>query len=101
MTSDDRKDHCIEQLETCPRSKEYSDMDSTKNYERALNPEDISRFFVAHANAGDVDGLVAMYESKAVLACPDGQVAVGSKAIRGFSSELLVERPRFEPGEQQ
>ena len=76
-------------------------MDSTKNYERALNPEDLSRFFVARANAGDVDGLVALYESKAVLACPDGQVAVGSKAIRGFYSELLVERSRFEPGEQQ
>jgi ketosteroid isomerase-like protein len=53
------------------------------------------------ANAGDVEGLVALYESEAVLACPHGRVVVGSKTIRGFYSELLSEKPTFEPGEQQ
>jgi ketosteroid isomerase-like protein len=76
-------------------------MDRNTKYEPALNPEDLARLFVVRANAGDVEGIVALYESDAVLACPGGQVVVGSKAIRSFYSELLAERPRFEPGEQQ
>jgi ketosteroid isomerase-like protein len=76
-------------------------MESDGKYARAHNPEDLARFFVVRANAGDVEGLVALYESEAVLACPDGQLAVGSEAIRSFYSGLLAERPRFEAGEQQ
>ncbi|MFG3711592.1 hypothetical protein [Micromonospora sp. NPDC047730] len=30
--------------------------------EPPTHPEDLGRFFVAHANAGDIDGLVALYE---------------------------------------
>lgn len=43
-------------------------MDSRKTWEPALEPEDLARFFVVRANAGDVDGLVALYETDAVLA---------------------------------
>jgi len=53
--------------------------------------------FITRANAGDVDGLVALYESDAALACPGGQVAIGSEAIRRFYSTFLGDRPRLEP----
>ena len=67
----------------------------------ALDPEDLARFFVSRANAGDVEELVALYEPDAVLAGPEGRILVGTEAIRGFYAELLADRPRFEPGEQR
>ena len=42
------------------------------------------------ANAGDVDGLVALYESNATLACGDGEVVVGLDQIRKFFIEFLT-----------
>jgi ketosteroid isomerase-like protein len=69
--------------------------------ERALRPEDLSRLFVERANAGDVDGLVALYEPDAVLAFPPGEVTAGSRAIRQAYQRLLAGRPTFPAGEQQ
>jgi ketosteroid isomerase-like protein len=66
----------------------------------ALQPEDLSRLLVERANAGDVDGVVALYEPDAVLAVPDG-VAEGAARIRRFYTELLATRPSFVPGEQR
>jgi hypothetical protein len=40
--------------------------------EAALDPEDLPGFFVARANAGDVEGLVALYEPDTVLTGPEG-----------------------------
>jgi hypothetical protein len=34
--------------------------------ERALAPEDLDRLFLERANAGDVDGVVALYEADAL-----------------------------------
>jgi len=75
-------------------------MDSGNAREPALDPEDLARFLVSRANAGDVEGLVTLYEPDAVLAGAEGRVIVGTEAIRGFYAELLADRPRFEPGEQ-
>ena len=71
-----------------------------KQREAACNPEDLARFFMVRANAGDVEGLVSLYEPGAILACPDGQLAVGTDAIRRFYSRLLADRPTFQEGEQ-
>jgi ketosteroid isomerase-like protein len=66
--------------------------------ERAARPEDLSRLIVARLNARDINGLVALYESDAVLALPDGQVATGSDEIREAYERLLADRTTFEPG---
>jgi hypothetical protein len=52
--------------------------------ESATEPEDLSRFFVERANAGDVEGLVALYEREAVLALAlaTGEVARGMEACK-------------------
>lgn len=63
--------------------------------ERALEPEDLSRLFLERANAGDVEGVVALYEAGAVLAFAPGQVAVGTEAIRRVYAELLASPPAF------
>src|SRR5262249_4111271 len=69
--------------------------------ERATQPEDLSRLIVERLNAGDVDGLVALDEPDAVLALPDGQIAIGSEGIRRAYERLVGASPTFEPGTQQ
>jgi ketosteroid isomerase-like protein len=61
--------------------------------ERALAPEDLDRLFLERANAGDVDGVVALYEPTAVLALAPGRVAVGAEAIRRAYAALLAGPP--------
>jgi ketosteroid isomerase-like protein len=63
--------------------------------QRALQPEDLDRLFLERANAGDVDGVVALYELDAVLAVAPGRLAIGAQAIRLFYTELLAGPPRF------
>ncbi|MFC5184529.1 YybH family protein [Actinomadura harenae] len=68
---------------------------------RAARPEDLSRFIVERLNAGDVEGLVALYEPGAVLALPNGQVATGRAEIRQAYEHLVADKPTFAPGQQQ
>ena len=63
--------------------------------ERARRPEDLDRLFLERANAGDVDGVMALYEPQAVLAFLPGQLATGAAAIREVYAGLLAGRPRF------
>src|SRR5919201_4157032 len=76
-------------------------MGDHRERERATRPEDLSRLFVERANAGDVEGLVALYEHDAVVAFPPGEVTVGSQAIRQAYRRLLADRPTFPAGERQ
>jgi ketosteroid isomerase-like protein len=75
-------------------------MNEAHPHEPALEPEDLSRFFLERANAGDVDGLVALYEVDAVLAFSAGKIARGHAAIREAYAGLLANKPVFAPGQQ-
>jgi ketosteroid isomerase-like protein len=68
---------------------------------RALAPEDLERLFVERVNAGDVDGLVALFEPDAVLASPPATVASGSEAIRRVLHDLVASGVRLTLGDQQ
>ncbi len=68
-------------------------MSGDKHQEPAVQPDDLARFFVERANAGDVDGLVALYEPDAVLTFPPGHIAAGGQAIRAVYEKLLAGRP--------
>jgi ketosteroid isomerase-like protein len=65
----------------------------------ATEPDDLGRFFVERANAGDVEGLVALYEPDAVLAFPPGNVAVGSDAIRAVYRDFVAAGVQVTPGD--
>jgi NADPH:quinone reductase-like Zn-dependent oxidoreductase/ketosteroid isomerase-like protein len=67
--------------------------------ERASRPEDLARLFVERANAGDAEGLAALYEPGAVLAYPPGHVTVGRGAIRAVYQRFLTMAPHVEPEE--
>lgn len=76
-------------------------MSAEPRYEPATHPDQLARFLVQRANAGDVDGLVALYEPDAVLTFPPGNTAVGAEAIRAVYQTFLAGRPTLTGGEQQ
>jgi ketosteroid isomerase-like protein len=71
----------------------------TDHIEKAHTPEDLTRLFVERANAGDAEGLAALYETDAVMAYPPGDQTVGREAIRRLWEEILAKRPHFQPEE--
>lgn len=66
----------------------------------AKEPNDLEKFFVERANAGDVEGLVALYEPNAIVACGEGEVAIGLTQIREFFVKFLANRPQLDPSVQ-
>ena len=67
----------------------------TDTRERAQQPEDLARLFVERGNAGDAEGLAALYEPDAVVGFPPGQVTVGREAIRALYEQMLATKPVF------
>ena len=57
-------------------------------HEPAKRPEDLSDFFLERANAGDVEGVVALYEPEAVLAFPAGRRLVRARVSPTFGQVL-------------
>ncbi len=66
----------------------------------AKEPNDLEKFFVERANAGDAEGLVALYEANATLDCGDGERVVGADQIREFFINYLTSRPQLTPSVQ-
>jgi ketosteroid isomerase-like protein len=66
----------------------------------ATEPNDLGTYFIERANEGDVDGLVALYESNAVLAFPPGNLATGHAEIRKVFEEFVAAAPVLTPGRQ-
>ena len=60
----------------------------------AREPEDLARLFHERANAGDAEGLVALYEPQAVVAAGE-IVATGHDEIRHFYTDLLARKSDF------
>ncbi|MBF6332283.1 nuclear transport factor 2 family protein [Nocardia transvalensis] len=66
----------------------------------ATEPNDLGRYFIERVNAGDVDGLVALYEADAVLAFPPGNLATGHAEIRKVYEQFVATAPVLSPGKQ-
>jgi ketosteroid isomerase-like protein len=67
----------------------------------AYDPQDLERLLVSRENAGDVDGMTALYEPQAVLDSGEGQLICGRERIREFYGELVAAGRKFEMGEQR
>lgn len=65
--------------------------------EKARQPEDLTRLFVARATDRDAAGIAALYEPGAVMAYPPGAETTGREAIRALWEKVLANAPRFEP----
>jgi len=51
------------------------------------DPQDLERLLVSRERADDVDGMVALYETHAVIDNGEGQLVVGREAIRKFYAD--------------
>lgn len=67
----------------------------------AHEPEELERLFVERVNAGDVEGLVALFEPDALVAHAPGEVAVGIEAIRRMFQEMVATGEHLTLGDQQ
>lgn len=61
------------------------------------DPEELGRLFAERVNAGDLDGLLSLYEERATFVGPDGGNASGSDAIRERLEGLLAMAPEITP----
>jgi ketosteroid isomerase-like protein len=66
-----------------------------------LDPQDLERLLVQRQNAGDVEGMVALFETDAVIDCGGGRFVRGHEAIRAFYVELVASGRKFAMGEQR
>lgn len=71
------------------------------DHEPAKTPNDLARLFIERAKAGDLEGVVALFEPDAVMAAPPGADVVGHEAIRAKYAGVLARRPQFSLGNQQ
>lgn len=69
-------------------------------YKPAKEPNDLEKYFVERANNGDIEGLLALYESNAVLDCGDGRVFIGIEQIRDYFVEFLAQSPQLSSSNQ-
>ncbi len=60
----------------------------------ARTPEDCDRLFADRVNAGDVDGVLTLYEDRGCFVHRDG-VATGAAAIRPFVEEMIASKSRL------
>ncbi|HWD44782.1 MAG TPA: SgcJ/EcaC family oxidoreductase [Actinomycetota bacterium] len=61
----------------------------------ATTPEQVHRVFEDTFNAGDIDGLLQLYESDAALIAQPGSVAHGSEQIRAALQGFLALKGRI------
>ena len=59
----------------------------------AKTPEDVDRLFAECVNAGDVDGVVALYEADGTLLMPDLEPIRGHEAIRVAIGDFVAMKP--------
>jgi enoyl-CoA hydratase len=62
-----------------------------------IDPEELGRLFAERVNAGDLDGLLSLYEESATFVGPDGGTASGGDAIRERLQGLLAMAPEITP----
>ncbi len=61
----------------------------------ARTPEECDRLFAQCTNAGDLDGLVALYEAHATLIPEPGNPVSGKEAIRAGLAGLIALKPKI------
>ena len=64
------------------------------------DPQDLERLLIERQWAGDVDGMVALYEPDAVLDDGEGQLVKGQEAIRALFETFAASGKKFAAGTQ-
>ena len=67
----------------------------------AQDPQDLERMLVIRQHAGDVEGMVALFEPDAVIDTADGQFTRGHEAIRALFAKQIAVGMKFKVGVQR
>jgi len=73
--------------------------------EPARDPQDLERLLIVRQHAGDVEGMVALFEPEAVIDTAEGDRAEGRlirghAEIRAFFAEIVASGKKFQLGTQ-
>jgi hypothetical protein len=68
--------------------------------EPANDPQDLERLLIARQHAGDVEGMVALFERDAVMDTGEG-VLTGRDSIRRYYLEVAASGRKFQVGKQR
>ncbi|MEE9330205.1 MAG: hypothetical protein V3V30_08720 [Parvularculaceae bacterium] len=69
-------------------------------HQPANDPNDLERFFVERANAGDLEGLIALYEKTAIIDSGGGEILRGIDQIRPYLIKFLASHTQLLPSRQ-
>jgi len=69
--------------------------------EPARDPQDLERLLVTRERAGDVEGMMALYEPHAVVDCGEGRLLHGTEAIRDYFAGVVATGRKFAFGDQR
>jgi hypothetical protein len=65
-------------------------MPDAASREPARDPQDLERLLVIRQHAGDVEGMMALYELQAVVDCGEGRLLRGTDAIRAYFAGVVA-----------
>ena len=76
-------------------------MTNAESREPARDPQDLERLLIDRQWAGDVDGMLALFEPDAIIDTGDGKFMQGRQAIRMLFEQFLATGRKFQRGEQR
>lgn len=76
-------------------------MNDQRKSEPVCDPQDLEPLLVSRQHAGDVDGMLALYEPQALLDAGGGRLLHGHQAIRVLFAETVAAGQKFVRGEQR
>jgi ketosteroid isomerase-like protein len=76
-------------------------MPDAPSHAPARDPQDLERLLVTHQRAGDVEGMMALYEPHAVVDCGEGRLLQGTEAIRSYFAGVVATGRKFAVGAQR
>lgn len=66
----------------------------------AMDPDELEPFLVERQRAGDIEGMLALFEPDAVLDPGEGNLVKGEEAIRALFTELVKSGEKLTLGQQ-
>jgi len=69
--------------------------------EPAYDPQQLEPMLIARQHAGDVDGMLALFEVGAMVDRGEGRFLHGREAIRAYYAEIVASGRKFAIGEQR
>ena len=75
-------------------------MSDQSKREPARDPQDLERLLIIRQWAGDVEGMVALFEPDAVIDSGEGSLTIGHAAIRTIYRDGIAKGRKFAKGKQ-